>query len=52
LLERITPLRSSTARCFMKDGSAIANGAASADTDAGPLPSTTTIVRRVGSARA
>jgi hypothetical protein len=36
----------------MKDGSAIANGAASADTVAGPLPRVPTIARRVGSARA
>ncbi len=36
LLERMTPLFSSTERCFMNDGSAIANGAASVDTDAGP----------------
>ena len=38
LLERITPLRSSTDRCFMNDGSAIAKGAASADTDCRPAP--------------
>ena len=52
LFDRITPLRSSTDRCFMNDGSAISNGAANADTDAGPLPSTLTMARRVGSARA
>ena len=52
LLERMTPLFSSTDRCFMNDGSAIVNGAASADTDAGPCPSRPTIARRVGSARA
>ena len=36
----------------MNDGSAIANGAARADTDAGPRPSTPTIACRVGSAKA
>jgi len=52
LVERTTPLLSSTERCFMNEGSAIANGAASVDTDAGPRPSAPTIARRVGSASA
>ncbi len=52
LFERITPLRSSTDRCFMNDGNAIPKGAASTDTDSGPRPSTCTMERRVGSASA
>ena len=52
LLDRTTPLRSSTDRRFMNDGSAISKGAASVDTDAGPRPSALMIARRVGSARA
>src|SRR4029079_16384598 len=52
LVERTTPLLSSTARCFMNDGSAIAHGPASVDTDAGPRPRAPTIARRVWSASA
>ena len=36
----------------MNDGSAIANGAASAETVSGPRPSALTMARRVGSASA
>ena len=50
LLERMTPLRSSTERCFMNEGSAIANGAASVDTDSGPRPSAPTIAPRSSTA--
>ena len=38
--------------CFMNDGSAMSNGAASSPMLAGPLPSRPSTARRVGSARA
>jgi hypothetical protein len=49
---RTTPLRSSTARCFISEGKAISNGSAKVDTVRGPCPSAATIAHRVGSASA
>lgn len=47
-----SPASSRTRRCFRNDGPAIANGAASSDTDAGPRTSRSTTRSRVGSASA
>ncbi len=49
---RTTPLRSSTARCFISEGKAISKGSAKVDTVRGPCPSAATIAHRVGSASA
>src|SRR5262245_10693870 len=51
-VERTSPARSTTSRCWRKDGSAIANGRASSEVAAGPRPKRSTTARRVGSARA
>jgi hypothetical protein len=52
LPERTRPPDSNTARCFITEGRAIANGAASSFTDAGPALSLSTMSRRVASASA
>src|SRR5215211_3828475 len=50
--ERTRPLRCSTSRCCITDGSDMSNGAASSLTDAAPRDRRTTIARRLSSASA
>src|SRR5215212_862753 len=50
--ERTTPLRCSTSRCCITDGSDMSSGAASSLTEAAPRDRRTTIARRLSSASA